>query len=532
MRRHDFETTHDRGMDRGRFLQAMATGAGAAAGLLAAPMEGGAAAVARRGSLSELFDLTASEAVAALRAGDLRATSYAGALLGRARSLGYLNTILGQEPHLVLIAAQAADERRARGEALGPLHGLPVLIKDNINTADLATTAGTPALAGNRPRTNAVVVERLLAAGAIPFGKTNMHELALGTTSNNLAFGAVANPYDPTKIPGGSSGGNASAVAARIAPAAIGTDTAGSVRIPAALCGIAALRPTVGRYPRTGSLVTVGDVVPISFTRDTPGPMARTVADVALLDAVIAAEEPSLASRRLSGVRLGVDRRNFFENLDPETETVMNEALDRLEDGGAQLVEVELDDLQALNAAVGIPVAAFELGLALPLYLVENDTGVTLEELIAAIAGPDVQALFALVVGPGAIPEAVYLDAVRHQRPRLQILYRDVFTSYGLDALVFPTTALPARPIGQDATVELNGVQVPTLLAYIRHTDPGSNAGLPGVAVPAGLTRSGLPVGLELDGPAGSDRALLAVGLAVERQLGQLPAPALRGGGT
>jgi Asp-tRNA(Asn)/Glu-tRNA(Gln) amidotransferase A subunit family amidase len=289
-----------------------------------------------------------------------------------------------------------------------------------------------------------------------------------------------------------------------------------------------ALRPTVGRYPRTGSLETVADIVPISFTRDTPGPMARTVADVALLDAVIAGEEPSLRPRELSAVRLGVDRRNFLQDLDPETETVTHDALERLEDGGAELVEVELDGLQALNAAVGIPVAAFELGLALPRYLEENDTGVTLDDVIAAVASPDVRAIFALVVGPGAIPEAVYLDALLVQRPRLQALYAEAFTHYGIDALVFPTTPLPARPIGQDATVELNGEQVPTLFAYIRHTDPGSNAGIPGLAVPAGLTRSGLPVGLELDGPAGSDRALLAVGLAVEQEPGQLPAPTPR----
>jgi mandelamide amidase len=530
MSQDDRETRHDRAIDRRRFLQAMAASTGVAAGMLVGPAAGALSGGARRSGTSDLFELTAREAVDALQAGDLKATHYAGVLLGRARSLGYLNTVLAQDPHLVLTAAQAADERWARGETLGPLHGLPVLIKDNINTADLPTTAGTPALAGSRPRRHAVVVERLLAAGASLFAKTNMHELALGITSNNPAFGAVANPYDPTKIPGGSSGGNASAVAARIAAAAIGTDTAGSVRIPAALCGIAALRPTVGRYPRTGSLDTVADIVPISFTRDTPGPMARTVADVALLDAVIAGAEPTLRPRELSGVRLGVDRGNFFSDLDPETETVTRDALERLVAGGAQLVEVELHGLQALNAAVGIPVAAFELGLALPRYLEENDTGVTPAELIAAVASPDVRALFALVVGPGAIPEAVYLDALLVQRPTLQALYADAFTRYGIDALVLPATPLSARPIGQDATVELNGQQVPTLFTYIRHTDPGSNAGLPGLVIPAGLTRSGLPVGLELDGPAGSDRALLAIGLAVEQALGRLPAPALRAG--
>jgi indoleacetamide hydrolase len=371
-----------------------------------------------------------------------------------------------------------------------------------------------------------VLIGRLLRAGAIPFAKTNMHELALGITSNNAAFGAVHNPYDPTKIPGGSSGGNAAAVAARIAPASIGTDTAGSVRIPAALCGIAALRPTVGRYPRTGDPRTVTDIVPISHTRDTPGPMARTVADVALLDAVITGANTRLRARDLTGVRLGVDRGNFFANLDPETEAVIEAALRRLEKHGAVLVEVEIENLQALNAAVGIPVGAFEAGLALPRYLATNHTGVSLDELIAGVASPDVRALFGLVVGPGAITEPVYRDALNVQRPKLQAAYRRAFARHRLDALIFPTTPLPARPIGQDATVELNGEQVPTFFTYIRHTDPGSNAGIPGINVPVGLTRAGLPVGLELDGRPGHDRALLALGLSLERVFGSLPAPA------
>jgi indoleacetamide hydrolase len=430
----------------------------------------------------------------------------------------------------VLTAAHAADKRRARGGALGPLHGLPVLIKDNIATRENATTGGTPALAGDRPRRNALVVERLLAAGAIVLGKSNLHELAVGITSNNAATGPVHNPYDPTKIPGGSSGGNASAVAARIAPAALGTDTAGSVRIPAALCGIAALRPTTGRYPRTGDPDAVSDLLTLSHTRDTPGPMARTVADVALLDAVIAAEHRSVRPCELRGVRLGVDRRNFFADLDPETEAVTAAALQRLQDRGVQLVELEIPDLHALNAAAGLlAIGGFEARQSLAKYLAEHAPGVSLEELAAGIASPDVRALFALVVGPGAVPEPVYLDALA-QRPKLQTAYRDTFTAFRLDALIFPTTPLPARPIGHDATVKLNGRQVPTFFAYIRHTDPGANAGLPGLSVPAGLTRDGLPVGLELDGPAGSDRALLALGLAIEEALGPLPAPTPRAG--
>jgi mandelamide amidase len=228
----------------------------------------------------------------------------------------------------------------------------------------------------------------------------------------------------------------------------------------------------------------------------------------------------------LVGLRLGVDRRNFFEDLDPELEEVVNETLRRLADRGVVLVEVEVPQLASLNAAVGFPVALFETGTDLPVYLDANGTGVTLEELVQAIASPDVKAIFEQsIVGPGAIPEPVYLQAIEVFRPQLQAAYQSTFDDFALDALVFPTTPLPARPIGQDATVELNGRQVSTLLTYIRHTDPGSNAGIPGVSVPIGLTSDGLPVGLELDGRAGSDRRLLAIARGVEEVFGPLSAP-------
>lgn len=473
-----------------------------------------------------VLELTASQALAAMAAGELRAETYAATLLGRAASLKYLNVLISQDVEQVLEAARAADQARARGELLGPLHGLPLLIKDNINSATLPTTAGTPALAANRPAANARVLDALLEAGGIMFGKANMHELAYGITSNNAWSGPVRNPYDTAKIPGGSSGGNAVGVAARFAPAGIGSDTGGSTRIPAALCGIVGVRPTVGRYPGTGTLAGVTEVVPISHTRDTPGPIARTVADVALLDAVITGEPLGLPPVALTGLRLGVDRRNFFSDLDPALESVVDEALRRLEDAGAVLVEVEVPNLAQLDNAVSLPVALFETGTDLPVYLDANGTGLTLEQLASSIASPDVRGLFEqFIIGPGAIPESVYRDAIDVYRPQLQEAYRRTFEDFALDALIFPTTPLPARPIGQDETVELNGRQVSTLFTYIRHTDPGSNAGIPGVSVPIGLTGDGLPVGLELDGPAWSDRRLLGIARAVERVFGALPAP-------
>jgi indoleacetamide hydrolase len=204
----------------------------------------------------EMLELTATQAIAAMKAGDITAEAYAGALLARADSLKFLNTLIALDVEQVLQAAGSADLLRAAGRELGSLHGLPPLLKDNINTATLPTTAGTPGLRNNRPRQDAPVATALFRAGGMLFGKANMHELAFGVTSKNCAFGAVRNPYDPSKIPGGSSGGNASAVAARIVPAGLGTDTGGSVRIPAALCGVAGFRPTTARYPGPDTMPT------------------------------------------------------------------------------------------------------------------------------------------------------------------------------------------------------------------------------------------------------------------------------------
>ena len=477
-------------------------------------------------TVDEQLALSATEAVAAIQSGRLKAADYMATLLARAAALSSLNALTTLELDGALAAARRIDALPAAEKARLPLAGLPIVVKDNINTAGLQTSAGTPALEGFAPATNAPSVQRLIDAGAIILGKANMHELAFGITSNNGAFGPVRNPYDLSKIPGGSSGGNAAGVAARFAPAGIGSDTGGSTRIPAALCGIVGFRPTVGRYPGTGTLAGVMEVVPIAHTRDTPGPIARSVADVALLDAVITAEPLALPRADLPGLRLGVARRSFFADLDPGLEQVVDEALRRLQDSGVVLIEVDIANLEDLNARVGFPVALFEAGTDLPVYLEANGTGVTLNELVGAIASPDVKAVFEQsVIGPAAIPESVYRQAIEVFRPQLQASYRSAFDDHALDALVFPTTPLPARPIGQDETVELNGRQVSTLLTYIRHTDPGSNAGIPGVSVPIGLTGDGLPVGLELDGPARSDRRLLAIAKAVEGVFGFLPAP-------
>src|ERR671931_1590644 len=235
---------------RREFLKVLATtGAAAGAGWLTGSRWGVPGAEAAHAGRDEILELTATEAVAAMAAGDLRAETYAAILLARATSLKELNVLISQDREQVLAAARAADQARARGRLLGPLHGLPLLIKDGVNSATLPTTAGTPGLIGNRPAANARVLDALLRAGGILYGKANMHELAYGVTSNNAAFGPVRNPYDLSKIPGGSSGGNGAGVAARFAPDGIGEDTGGSKRKPAPPCGIVRGPPPLPGLP-------------------------------------------------------------------------------------------------------------------------------------------------------------------------------------------------------------------------------------------------------------------------------------------
>lgn len=493
------------------------------AGAVAASFLWVSAALADGLSERELAQLTVTEAAQLIRDGRVSSVELTRALLKRIRASGDLNAFITVNEEAALKAAHRADQERQRCEPreLGPLHGVPLVLKDNIHVAGLPSTAGTPGLRRFVPEDNAPVAQALLDAGAIVLGKTNMHELAFGITSNNAAFGAVKTPYDKSKFAGGSSGGTGAAVAARLAPGGLGTDTGGSVRIPAALNGVAGLRPSVKRYPQVG-------ITPIASTRDTAGPLARTVSDLVLLDSVITRDWRRVRPQSPHSVRLGMVAE-MFDNLDAETRVLTEVALEKLRRAGVTLVNVRMDGLADLNGKIGFPVALFEANRDLTAYLINYDTGLTLEQLAAQIASPDVKGIFlgAVLTGaPGAIPQSVYNDAINVFRPQLQKLYADTFMNYELDAIVFPTTPLPASPaIGSDEFVNLNGVKVPTFFTYIRNTDPGSNAGVPGLSIPMALTKGGLPLGIEIDGPAGSDRKLLAVGLTLERILGRLPAP-------
>ena len=473
---------------------------------------------------ADLTSLGVADAARLIREKKVTSTELTEAFVIRALGSSDLNAFISLDRTSALAAARAADAGVAAGALRGPLHGVPLVVKDNVHVAGLPNTAGTPALRGFIPRRHAPTVQKLVDAGAVILGKTNMHELAFGISGYNEAFYTsvvgTRNPYDRSRIAGGSSSGTGAAIGARLAPGGLGSDTGGSVRIPAALTGGVGLRPTIGRYSQQG-------VTPIAHSRDTVGPMARTVGDVALLDSVITGA-PVPRPAPLDGVKLGVYRGYFFADLDADTQTVIDGALERLRAAGVTIVEVDMPTLAAANGAVSFPVAIYEAYDDLKAYLARYETGVTVEQVAARIASKDVKGTYDGLVVPRKLPAAngvvdaapAYAAAMRDGRPALLKVYTDTFQKHGIDALVGPTTPAVAVPQGPDAS------SLPTFLKFIRNTDPGSNAGIPGLTLPAGLgPTTKLPVGLSLDGPRGSDRRLLAIGLAIEQVLGPIPPP-------
>ncbi|MGD9484770.1 amidase family protein [Streptomyces sp. TRM70308] len=477
-------------------------------------------------------DWGVARAARALRERTISAREYVGVLVDRCAGRADLDAFTELTAREALRGAEALDRRRDAG---GPLAGVPLVVKDNVDVAGVPTTAGTPGLRGHVPVRDSGAWQRLSDAGALLLGKTTLHELAYGITGANAGAPTARHPARPDRLPGGSSSGTATAVAAGLAPAGVATDTGGSARIPAALCGVLGWRPTTGRYPGDG-------VVRLSPTRDTVGLMARCAEDLLLLDAVLAGRAtpaapaaPSAAPRVPRDLTLLLPSTPAWEALSPEVARVASAARDALSSAGVRLLDAPRalpPPRELLDCALTVP--RYETRDALREYLAGAGPAYTLQRLLDAVASPDVRELLLPMREGRPVPEPAYRVALRAGAAMAEAAAGHLRAAGALAHLV-PTTALPAPEAGVGDTVECAGQAVPTFLAYIRNTAPAAVFGWPSVTIPAGHTRDGLPVGLQLDGAPGSDRTLLhaarlcLAALRAHRTPGPAPPPAAPG---
>lgn len=389
-----------------------------------------------------------------------------------------------------------------------PWAGVPVAVKDNIDVAGFVTTGGTSYLRGPAAEIDAGAVARARHLGAVVIGKTNLHELALGVTSNNRAHGPVRNPVDPNRSAGGSSGGSAAAVATGTVPLAFGTDTGGSVSIPAAYCGVAGLRPTVGRYPGDGLLH-------LSWTRDTVGTHANTVNDLRLADAALTDQPRISGTPAPSELTLGVPGF-FYEDLDPKVAEVIQHALQLLEAAGATLTHLDLPHHLERSAEAENGIVGWEVPRSILAYLRNCEPpyrDLNLDDVLIDTASPDVSAVLrGLLERP--VPVEEYQRALE-VRGEMRRGYAAALDAAGVQAVVFPTSPILPTALGLDDTVPLNGRELPIFPTGIRHTAPGTVMGAPMATVPAGRADR-LPVGITLQGRFFDDPALLAVAETAE----------------
>jgi indoleacetamide hydrolase len=474
-------------------------------------------AVGRAARAADPFDVSAEELAALFRSKRLGVVEHARQVVDRVERARSLNAFITFDAERFLEDAQRLERSRRRD---GLLFGVPVPIKDSINTAQYPTTAGTTALKQFQPAEDAPLVAQLRQQGALVLGKTNLHELSYGWTSNNRAYGAVHNPYDLSRIPGGSSGGTAAAVAARLAPFGVAEDTEGSIRVPAALCGLAGFRPTTGRYTTEGA-------VPISPLFDQIGPVAAHARDLLLFDRVAGPSRQPIAPATLHGVRLAVVRRDAWTDLHPDVESAAEAALRRLQERGVELVEAEFPDLTAMVEAIAEPIQNRDVRVALTAYLHRYHAPAHFDAVVAA-ASADIRGVFdrdVLPGSPGFVTDERYREMVTVLRPQLQAAYAAFFARTRADAMVFPTTRVTAPRIGEEDTVDIGGRRIEFTHAVAGNISAGSTAGLPGLVLPIGLDPGGLPISLEFDGPSASDARLLSIAAAVESALGRLPPP-------
>lgn len=419
-----------------------------------------------------------------------------------------LNSLLLINPDARAQAAALDAERTRRGPR-SPLHGIPVIIKDNYSTVDMATTGASKALTGFIPNENATQVQRLIDAGAIILAKSNLHEFAYGITTISSLGGQTLNPYDTTRMPGGSSGGTAAAIAASFASVGMGSDTCGSIRIPAAFNNLVGLRPSKG-------VSSIYGIMPLSSTQDVAGPLARSFADLAVvLDAVsgfdakdqatsVMQTHPRMGFRRhldsveIADLRVG-KLMNYYESAEPEVKAQLDAAFERLSAAGATVVEVSIPQMNALIASSGLIGHEFEEDLNA--YLAQFGSEMTLESIVATgLYDPAVAQ--ALTRSAQAEQDPMQYEAAKASRQTLRSAIELAMNEANVSVLAYPPIdTLPAK-VGEDQPGN--------------HCSLSANSGLPALSLPIGFSAGGLPVGLELLGAHLEDAKLLATGYAIE----------------
>ena len=470
------------------------------AGTLAvAALASGAAKAAATGGGADLTALTVAEASRRIAARELTSVELTRAYLERIERLNpRVNAYITVTGEQALAQARVLDAEMASGRSRGVLHGVPVALKDNIDTAGVRTTAASAVYADRVPTEDAPVVRRLRDAGAVFLGKLNMHEFAYGGTCVVSHYGPVRNPWDLGYTPGGSSGGSAAAVAARMCAAALGTDTAASIRFPAACCGVVGFKATHG-------LASIRGIVPLSEMHDHVGPLTRSVEDAALVMTAIAgydpldpvslrAELPRMAQgigADTKGLRIGVPRTPFFQAIDPEIDAAVGAALEVLGGLARSIADVSLpgvDSFAVLSAEI------FQYHAAL-------------------LADPAKRALYdpitrERILGGANIPSTQYIES----RRRMSIARNSVGTYFEkVDVIVTPTSMAPPVAIAAASA------SPPDESGMIRNTLPFNVYGIPTISVPCGFTRAGMPIGLQISGPPLAEARVLSLAHAYER---------------
>jgi aspartyl-tRNA(Asn)/glutamyl-tRNA(Gln) amidotransferase subunit A len=458
--------------------------------------------------------VTLLEAAAALRRREISSGELTAAALERIERLNpstnAMQTVMVQAARE---RAKQADDELARGEGRGPLHGIPIAVKDLFSTKGVRTTSGSKLFEERVPDYDATVVEWLLAGGAVLVGKTGMHELAYGITSSNPHFGAIRNPWDRDRIPGGSSGGSGAAVAAGMVSMAMGSDTGGSIRIPAAYCGVVGLKPTYGRVSRYG-------VMPLGFSLDHLGPLTRSVRDAGAVLNVIAGYDArdETTSRRpvenyvpdldpsIRGLRIGLPENFYFERLEPDVDAAVRAAFRTAESRGAQIVPLRVPDIAAINTVARVILLAEASALLEP-HLEKRDQ-----------IGPDV---LALLDQGRLLPATDYINAQR-LRGAMQREFAELWSR--VDCLFTPTTPITAPRIGE-TTVGVGAENEDVRLATTRLVRAINALGLPAVSIPCGADRRGLPIGLQIVGPPFAEALILRAAQAIVP--GEVPVPRL-----